>query len=252
MWFENYVRCDLKTMFITISMYFSTIAKTIWCCDKLWFLGVSIMTRSNLQRYIVIRLNLAIYCKSWWYTLQTYLRMDSVRTIKNDGFLRLIVLTIVKVKITSSNKEIYIVYNLTYQNWLENSTYTSYYGEITFRFHVLSSHSVVLGHLWREMMSLHHGWGWQPPQTAFRIRIRHIQSFWAHSYAVHGHKVASIHRYPHYFAQILGFCVTCGVKMMSLHHGLGWQPPQTTSHIHIRNIYKVFEHIHMLSMGTWQ
>jgi hypothetical protein len=25
--------------------------------------------------------------------------------------------------------------------------------------------------------------------------------------------------YPHYLAQILGFCITCGVKMMSLRHG---------------------------------
>jgi hypothetical protein len=25
--------------------------------------------------------------------------------------------------------------------------------------------------------------------------------------------------YPPYFAQILGLCVTCEVKMMSLHHG---------------------------------
>ncbi len=38
-----------------------------------------------------------------------------------------------------------------------------------------------------------------------------------------------------YLAQILGFWVTCGVKMMSLCHGWGWQPPQTASHIHIRH-----------------
>ncbi len=105
MWFENNVWCDLKLMFVTIPIYFFTIAKTIWCCDKLWFLGVSIVTRCDLQRSIVIRLNLAIYCESWWYTLQTYLRMDSVQMIKKkDCFLRLIVFTI--VKITSTNKEI--------------------------------------------------------------------------------------------------------------------------------------------------
>ncbi len=86
MWFENYVWCDLKLMFVTIPMYFSTIAKIIQCCDKLWFLGVSIVTRRDLQRSIVISLNLAIYCKSWWYTLQTYLRMNSVWTIKKDVF----------------------------------------------------------------------------------------------------------------------------------------------------------------------
>ncbi len=45
-----------------------------------------------------------------------------------------------------------------------------------------------------------------------------------------------------YLAQILGFWVTCGVKMMSLCHGLGWQPPQTASCIHIRHIHSVWAH----------
>ncbi len=68
------------------------------------------MTRRDLQRSIVICLNLAIYCESWWYTLQTYLCMDSVRTIKKDGFLKLIVFTI--VKITSTDKEISVCASL--------------------------------------------------------------------------------------------------------------------------------------------
>ena len=57
-------------------------------------------------------------------------------------------------------------------------------------------------------MSLHHGWGWQPSQTAFCIHIRHIQRqrVWAHWYAVHdGHTVAAVNRYPHYLSQIWGF-----------------------------------------------
>ena len=33
--------------------------------------------------------------------------------------------------------------------------------------------------------------------------------------------------YPSYLDQILGFWVTCGVKMMSLRQGWGWGPPQT-------------------------
>ncbi len=42
--------------------------------------------------------------------------------------------------------------------------------------------------------------------------------------------------YPPYVTQILGFWVTCaGVKMMSLHHDWGCQPPQTASPIHIRH-----------------
>ncbi len=39
-----------------------------------------------------------------------------------------------------------------------------------------------------------------------------------------------------YLAQILGFWVACGVKMMSLCHGWGWQTHQTAFHIHIRHI----------------
>ncbi len=63
------------------------------------------MTRRDLQRSIVVCLNLAIYCESWWYTLQMYLCMDSVQTIETkDGFLRLIVFTI--VIITGTIKEI--------------------------------------------------------------------------------------------------------------------------------------------------
>jgi hypothetical protein len=160
------------------------------------------------------------------------------------------------------------------------------------------------------MMSLCHDWGWQPPQSASRIHIGHVQKVWAHWYAVHRHMVAALHsdthptcprfwgsgshlestwwhyviveadshlklfpasildiqsvlahwytvhwrmvaalhRYPYHLAQIVGYWVTRRAKMMSLHHGWGWQLPQPTSHIHI-DIYKVFEHIDMLSIG---
>ncbi len=95
---------------------------------------------------------------------------------------------------------------------------------------------------YREMMSLCHGWGCQPPQTASCIYIRHIQSVWAHWYAVHRHEIAALHSYPPYLAQILGFWVTYRVEMMSLHHGWGWQPPQTASCIYIRHIQSVWAH----------
>ena len=39
--------------------------------------------------------------------------------------------------------------------------------------------------------------------------------------------VAALHSYSPYLAQIVGFLVTCGVQMMSLRHGWGWQTPQT-------------------------
>ena len=57
---------------------------------------------------------------------------------------------------------------------------------------------------------------------------------------------------PPYLVQILGFWVTCEVKMMWLCHGWGWQPPQTASCIHIRCIQIVWAygyavHRHMVS-----
>ena len=42
--------------------------------------------------------------------------------------------------------------------------------------------------------------------------------------------------YLPYSAQILGFCVTCGIKMMSLCHGWCWHHSQTASCIHLRHI----------------
>ncbi len=94
-------------------------------------------------------------------------------------------------------------------------------------------------YLARILGSLDHCWGWQPPQTASRIYISHIQIVWAHWYAVHIHNVAALHRYPPYLAQILEFWITHGVKMMSLGHCWGWQPPQTASCIYIRHIQSV-------------
>jgi len=84
-----------------------------------------------------------------------------------------------------------------------------------------------------------HGWGWQPPQTVSHIHIRHIQSAWAHWYAVHGDTIAALHSHTHSLPTLLGsdvwvHWVTCGVKMMSLPHGWGLQPPQTASPFHFR------------------
>ena len=42
-----------------------------------------------------------------------------------------------------------------------------------------------------KMMSSCHGWGWQPPQTASLIHIRHIESVWTHWFAVHLHTYGS-------------------------------------------------------------
>jgi hypothetical protein len=100
------------------------------------------------------------------------------------------------------------------------------------------------------MMWLFQGWGSQPPQTASHIHIGHIQSDWAHSYAIHGHTVSALPSYPHYLGQILGFWVTCRVKMMWLCHGWGWRPSQTDSYIHIRHINSDWAHWYAVHMHT--
>jgi hypothetical protein len=48
-----------------------------------------------------------------------------------------------------------------------------------------------------KMMSLRHWWSWQPPQTASCIHIGHIQSVWAHWYAVHGHMAVASNSNTH-------------------------------------------------------
>jgi hypothetical protein len=88
--------------------------------------------------------------------------------------------------------------------------------------------------------------------NSFHYPYKTYKSVWAHWYAVHRHTVAALHSYTHpYLAQMLGFWVTygCGVKMMWLRH-------ETDSHLNllplsIQHIYKVFEHIEMLSIGIW-
>ena len=90
-----------------------------------------------------------------------------------------------------------------------------------------------------KMMSLHYGWGWRPPQTICSIHMKHVQN---------SSSLTQLNQSS--MAQILGFWVTSGVKMMSLRHGWGWQPTQTI-YWYIWDIYKVFEHIDMLSIDIW-
>ena len=51
-------------------------------------------------------------------------------------------------------------------------------------------------------------------------------------------------------AQCFGFCVTCGVNMMSLRRVWGWQPPQTASHILITHIQNVWVHWYAVHWHT--
>ena len=64
------------------------------------------------------------------------------------------------------------------------------------------------------------------------------------------YSISLTHLYPPFLAQILGFCVTCGVNMMWLCHCWGWQPPQTASHIHIRYIQRVWAHWYAVHWHT--
>jgi hypothetical protein len=94
-----------------------------------------------------------------------------------------------------------------------------------------------------KMMHFSHGWCWQPPQTASHIHIRHAKYIGAHWYAVHWHMVAALHSFTHpSWRRLFGFWVTCGIKIIWLCHGWGWQPPQTASHIHIRHIQCSWAH----------
>ncbi len=102
-----------------------------------------------------------------------------------------------------------------------------------------------------KMMWLCHGWGWQPPQTASHICIRHIQSDWAHWYAIHGHTVSALHSYTHptwlrfWGSGSLVESKWCHYVMVEADGQFKLLPTS------IWNIYKVFEHIGMLSIGIW-
>ncbi len=99
------------------------------------------------------------------------------------------------------------------------------------------------------MMSLCHGCGWQPPQTASHFHIRHMQSVWAHWHAVHCHRVAALHSYTHcnwirfWGSGSLVESKWCHYDMVEADCNLKLLP---TSKL---NIYTMIEHIDMLSMG---
>ncbi len=95
-----------------------------------------------------------------------------------------------------------------------------------------------------KMMWLCHGWGWQPPQTASHFYIKHIQHVWAHWYAVHWHRVAAQTVIPTWLGSdfgVLGTC--CDYVMVDADRHLKLLPTS------ILDIYKVMEHIDMLSIG---
>jgi hypothetical protein len=88
-------------------------------------------------------------------------------------------------------------------------------------------------------MWLCHGWGQQPTQTASPIYVRHIQSFWAHYYATHGHSVSYSHPTWLIFwgSGTLVESTWCDYVMVEADSHLKLCPTS------ILDIYKVFEHI---------
>ncbi len=105
---------------------------------------------------------------------------------------------------------------------------------------------------WVKLMSLCHGWGWQPPQTTSHIRFRHIQSVWAHWYAVHGHMAVASNSYTH-----TTWVIFWGSGSLVESKWYHYIMVEAESHIKLLptstlDIYKVLKHIDMLSMGKWQ
>jgi hypothetical protein len=99
-----------------------------------------------------------------------------------------------------------------------------------------------------KMMWLRHDWGWQPTQTASYIHIRH-KSVWAHWYATHGHTVTALHSYTHptwlifWGSGSLVESTWCQYVVVEAGSHLKLLPTS------ILDIYSVFEHIDMLSIG---
>ncbi len=108
-----------------------------------------------------------------------------------------------------------------------------------------------MGHLWSQTISLGHGWGWQPPQTASHIHIGHVQSVWAHWYVSIGIQYYPYTVIPTLLSLDLGLWVTCWVKWCD------YVMVEADSQLKlltasILDICKNFEHIDMLSICTWQ
>ncbi len=108
---------------------------------------------------------------------------------------------------------------------------------------LLGSDFGVLGHLWSRndvIMS----WLWLTVTSNWFSHPYWIYTKWLSTLICYpwAYSISLTQLYPHFFGQILGFWVTCGVKMIWLCHGWGWQPPQTASYIHIRHIESIWVH----------
>jgi hypothetical protein len=150
--------------------------------------------------------------------------------------------------------------HLYLSHWTSNHTWIASNNVIFcmscyYNFHLIVSYLAQILGFWVtcgvKMMWLCHGWGWQPPQTASHIHIRHIKSAWAHCYAVHGHTVAALHSYSHptwlrfWGSGSLVESKWCDYVMVEADNHLKLLPAS------ILDINRVLEHIAMLSIGKW-
>ncbi len=108
----------------------------------------------------------------------------------------------------------------------------------------------VLGHLWSQNDIIRSWLRLTATSNCSLIHItRYIQTVWTNWSAVHGHTVAALHSHTH--TSWLGFLGSgslveskwCHNVMVEADCHLKWLPSS------IFSIYKVFEHIYMLSMG---
>jgi hypothetical protein len=104
--------------------------------------------------------------------------------------------------------------------------------------HLLSQYDVIMS--WLRLTAT---------SNCFHIHTRHIQSVWAHWYAVHCHRVAVLHSYTHsnrirfWGSGSLVESKWCHYVMVEADSHLKLLPTS------ILDIYKMLEHIDMLSMG---
>jgi hypothetical protein len=102
------------------------------------------------------------------------------------------------------------------------------------------------------IMSLHHCWGWQPPQTASCVHIRHMKSVWEHWYAVHGHMTVASNSYTH--TTWIRFWGSGSLVESKWCHYIIVEAASHLKLLHTSSLYiwTVFECINILSMGIWQ
>ncbi len=80
----------------------------------------------------------------------------------------------------------------------------------------------------------------------------HIQSVWAHWCAVHGHTAAALNSYT--YTTWLIFWGSGSLVELKWYHYVMVEADSQVNLLPVStlDIYQVFEHIHMLSMGIWQ